>query len=93
VKVTASTGDGVNELWAAIETHHRYLETSGLFAKGRRDRLLREVESLTVEELRERVRSALGEAPNLAADLVERRTDPYRAAALLRGRAEGGERA
>ena len=87
VKVTASTGDGVGELWAAIEAHRGYLETSGLFAEGRRDRLLSEVESLTVEELRRRVRSLLEADGDLVVALVERRTDPYRAAALLMERA------
>jgi LAO/AO transport system kinase len=88
VKVAAATGDGLAELWAAMRSHRASIETSGQLAEGRRSRLLREVESLTVEELRDRVRSALEEAPGLAEDLVERRTDPYRAAALLRGRAE-----
>ena len=87
VKVVASTGDGVDELWAAIEAHRGYLEASGLFADGRRNRLLREVESLTVEELRERVRSLLEQDGDLAVALVERRTDPYRAAAMLMERA------
>jgi LAO/AO transport system kinase len=91
VKVAASTGDGIDELWAAMRGHRMHLERSGLLVEGRRARLLREVESLTVEELRARVHAALAEAPNLAADLIERRTDPYRAAALLRARAEDGE--
>ncbi len=89
VRVSASTGDGVDELWSAIEAHRVHLEASGLLLEGRRNRLLREVESLTLEGLRERVRSLLETDGELAGALVARRTDPYRAAALLMGRAQG----
>ena len=63
---------------------------SGELELGRRDRLLREVESLSLEKLRGRARELLGDGGSLAADLTERRTDPYRTAAILEERITGG---
>jgi LAO/AO transport system kinase len=87
VKTTATTGEGVADLWAAVAAHRVALEEGGRLHGGRRSRLLREVESLTVEELRERIHHLLIADAELADDLAERRTDPYRAAALLMERA------
>jgi len=87
VKTAATTGEGVADLWAAIAAHRVALEEGGRLQGGRRSRLLREVESLTVEELRERIRHLLIADAELADDLAGRRTDPYRAAALLTERA------
>jgi LAO/AO transport system kinase len=86
VTTTATEGVGVGDLWEAIESHRAYLETSGELERGRGARLLREVESLAVEGLRERATRLLEEDPSLAADLTERRTDPYRTAAILEER-------
>jgi LAO/AO transport system kinase len=90
MQTAAADGTGVEELWDAVERHRAHLEATGLLADGRRARLLREVESLTVEGLRGRVRSILEEDDDLAAALLERRTDPYRAAWLLMERATAG---
>lgn len=87
VATSAVTGAGLDELWAAMEAHRGHLEATGTLAEGRRARLLREVESLTVEELRGRVRDLLDGDDTLGADLAERRVDPYRAAGLLMDRA------
>jgi LAO/AO transport system kinase len=86
VTTAATEGVGIAELWDAIESHRAYLETSGELGRGRGTRLLREVESLAVEGLRERATRLLEEDPSLAADLTERRTDPYRTAAILEER-------
>ncbi|HET8525945.1 MAG TPA: methylmalonyl Co-A mutase-associated GTPase MeaB, partial [Actinomycetota bacterium] len=84
VVTTAATEEvGIAELWDAIESHRAYLEASGELERRRGTRLLREVESLAVEGLRERATRLLEEDPSLAADLTERRTDPYRTAAIL----------
>jgi LAO/AO transport system kinase len=90
VRATAAAGEGLDALWGAIEAHRAHLEATGLLARGRRERLLREVESLTVEELRERVRALLDADADLADALLERRTDPYLAASLLMERAAAG---
>jgi LAO/AO transport system kinase len=87
VRTAAATGDGVRELWTAMERHRADLRSSGRLAEGRRRRLLREVESLTAEELRGRIGRLLDEDPAMVAELTERRTDPYRAATLLAERA------
>ncbi len=89
VKTAAAAGEGIEELWAAVESHRRYLERTGELERGRRARLLREVESLTVEALRARVRTLLDEDAGLVEDVLERRTDPYRAAASLAERLGG----
>ena len=86
VTTTATVGAGTAELWDAIESHRAYLESSGELERGREARLLREAESLAVEGLRERATRLLVEDPSLAADLTERRTDPYRTAAILEER-------
>jgi LAO/AO transport system kinase len=83
VLTSATEGDGVDELWNVVEAHRGHLRDTGRLTLGRRERLLREVESLTVEELRARVRGSLDRDEALAGDLADRRIDPYRAAARL----------
>jgi LAO/AO transport system kinase len=83
VTTTATEGAGIAEVWDAIGSHRAYLESSRELERGRAARLLREVESLAVEGLRERATRLLVEDASLAADLTERRTDPYRTAAIL----------
>ncbi len=90
VPTTATEGAGIEALWAALESHRAHLEASGELERGRRDRLLREVESLSLEKLRGRARELLADDGSLAADLTERRTDPYRTAAILEERITGG---
>ncbi|GBC86468.1 putative GTPase [bacterium HR12] len=90
VKTAAAAGEGVEELWAAIAAHRRYLEETGELERGRRARLLREVESLALETLRARARALLDGNAELVDDVLERRTDPYRAAASLAERLGGG---
>ena len=56
VPTTATEGSGIDELWAALELHRAFLASSGELERGRRDRLLQEVESLSLEKLRARAR-------------------------------------
>lgn len=83
VTTTAVEGEGIAELWEAVDAHRQHLETTGALGRGRRARLLREVESLTAERLRGAIRELLHTDVSLADDLGERRIDPYRAAAIL----------
>jgi LAO/AO transport system kinase len=92
VKTAAVVPEGIEELWTAMRVHREHQEATGRLEESRRARLLREVESLTVEELRIRVRRTLAEAPTLAAELAERRVDPYRVAATLMERSGETER-
>jgi LAO/AO transport system kinase len=94
LRVAASLGEGVDEVWAAIQEHLSWAEASGAGggaprARPRpgRPRLLAEVGSLAAERFRLAVDAALAADPDLAADLAERRVDPYGAAAALARRA------
>jgi len=87
VATAAAEGRGVDDLWATAEAHRDALGSSGRLERARRDRLLREVEALTIEGLRSRVRNLLEADLGLATDLADRRIDPYRAAALVGERA------
>jgi LAO/AO transport system kinase len=83
VTTAATTAQGIDELWDAVSAHRAHLDASGGLARSRRDRLVREVEALAAERLRGRVASLLLLDTALAEDLLERRTDPYAAAAIL----------
>jgi LAO/AO transport system kinase len=83
VTTSAVEGEGIAELWEAVDEHRQHLETTGALERGRRARLLREVESLTAERLRGAIRELLDSDVSLVDDLAERRIDPYRAAAIL----------
>lgn len=90
VLTASATGDeGIDEVWHAIESHRAHLESSGALGVKRRGRLLREVEVLAAARFRVEIAHALEARPALADDLVERRTDPYGAAAMLVGLATG----
>jgi GTPase len=84
VKTSTVTGEGVDELWDAIQSHRKHQEESGALAEKRRKRIVEEVRSMVAFRLRERTAELLGgEADGLASDLSERRIDPYAAAASL----------
>jgi len=87
LSAAATLGDGVEELWDAIEEHEAWAQASGARDARRRARLLAEVESLAAERFRVAVASALEADVRLAGDLAERRVDPYGAAAALARRA------
>jgi LAO/AO transport system kinase len=83
ITATSTKREGVQEVWDAIEVHRDHLRDSGRLAERRRERLLREVEALAAERYRGLAAQALRADPQLASDLAERRTDPYRVAAIL----------
>ena len=88
---TATTEEGVGELWSTIEEHGRWAVASGGRDAKRRDRLLREVESLGAERLRLDLTRALNDDTDLVERLVSRAVDPYGAAEeLVRGVRDGG---
>ena len=74
---TAVDGDGVEDLWEAIESHRTHLAATGALDAKRRSRLLREVEALAAERFRSMATDALEADEALAGDLVDRRIDPY----------------
>jgi LAO/AO transport system kinase len=87
VRTSTVSGDGLDELWDAIEGHRVFGERSGELERKRRYRVLTEVQSMVAFRLGERAAALLdGEGAGrggLAADLAERRVDPYRAADIL----------
>jgi LAO/AO transport system kinase len=87
VRTSTQTHQGIDDLWDAIESHRKHLESSGRLEEKRRARLLHEVESMVAERLRARAASLLeqGALESLADDLVHRRIDPYSAADRLVG--------
>ncbi|HZN42357.1 MAG TPA: methylmalonyl Co-A mutase-associated GTPase MeaB [Actinomycetota bacterium] len=87
VLTSATTGEGIDEVWGAVREHRDQAEASGALAAKRRARLLREAESLAAERFRAAAARALDDDAALAEDLVERRVDPYAAAQELLRRA------
>ena len=86
VQTSAANGEGIDEMWDAIEDHRKHLESTGRGRELRTARLLAEVEQMVSERLRERVRAVARANRSLVEDLEERRVDPYRAVAMLVGR-------
>ena len=86
VKAVASSGDGIADLLAAIESHHEWLASSGELAARRRRRAACEVEAIALAAVRARFTSATGGALDAAAAEVSDGTlDPYAAADKLLG--------
>jgi GTPase len=85
VKTSTVSGGGVADLWEAVAAHRQHLESTGELAARRRRRILEEVESMVALRLRAKTAGLLddGEESKLAADLVARRLDPYRATEIL----------
>jgi LAO/AO transport system kinase len=82
-QTVATTRDGLDDLWRAIEDHGTWAVATGARDTKRRVRLLAEVESLVAERFRSAAAAAFANEPELGAAVVERRMDPYRAAAEL----------
>jgi LAO/AO transport system kinase len=87
LRTSTVNGEGIDEVWEAIESHRKHLEAGGELERKRRARLLREVEEMVSVRLKDRAASMLeqGAMEDLADDLVARRVDPYRAADILVG--------
>jgi LAO/AO transport system kinase len=78
ITTTAESGEGVDELVAAIDLHGTAIEASGELERRRVARLRAEVEAIVVERAAERARTALHEGTmsrELEGDLS--RVDPY----------------
>jgi LAO/AO transport system kinase len=83
VKTSAVTGEGMDELWDAIERHRKHQESAGVLEEKRRRRILEEVKSMVAFRLRERAAGALDVDVGLAEKLSARTLDPYQAAGIL----------
>jgi LAO/AO transport system kinase len=81
VKTSTTSGEGIDELWEAIQRHREHQESTGELEAKRGRRVLEEVKNMVAFRLREQVAGKVAE--ELAADLATRRMDPYRAAEIL----------
>jgi LAO/AO transport system kinase len=82
VKTVAARGEGVDEVLEAIDKHTAWMEQSGALRERRVRRAGDEIESIALEHLRSRMGDLRhGEGVDeLAAAVVDGRTDPYAAA-------------
>jgi LAO/AO transport system kinase len=84
VATTATTGDGVDDLWGAIERHRAHLTTTAALEPRRAARLQDELVRIVAALLHERALASGGpELEAIAADVAARRIDPWSAAAAL----------
>jgi LAO/AO transport system kinase len=88
LKTVASRGEGLDEVVEALEKHRGWLEETGGLRRRRLRRAADEVEAIAVTALRSRMgdlrsRQGVGGLDELAAEVVEGRTDPYAAADRL----------
>ncbi|MFJ4620391.1 methylmalonyl Co-A mutase-associated GTPase MeaB [Streptomyces sp. NPDC088812] len=92
VKTVAARAEGLDEVVEALEKHRAWMEERGVLAERRRARAAREVETIAVTALRERIGDLHGDRrlSTLAERIVAGELDPYRAAdELVAGLTEG----
>ena len=84
IETIATKGEGIDELWTAIEKHRAYQEEHGLLEARRRRRVEREIREIVAERFRHRVEiDAHDLLASLSDDVTARRLDPYAAADTL----------
>ncbi len=79
IATSAARQEGIDELWSAIESHRKYLTSTGRAAELAASRLKEETAEVAAEIARDRVRQALVEDPALAERLLREGT-PYNTA-------------
>ncbi|MFD3531314.1 methylmalonyl Co-A mutase-associated GTPase MeaB [Streptomyces sp. NPDC058664] len=81
VKTVAARGEGVDEVVEALEKHRAWMEEHGVLAERRRSRAAREVETIAVTALREKIGDLHGDRrlDALAERIVAGDLDPYAA--------------
>ncbi|MER5948206.1 methylmalonyl Co-A mutase-associated GTPase MeaB [Streptomyces sp. NPDC001904] len=82
VKTVAARGEGIDEVVEALEKHRAWMEEHGVLSERRVARASREVETIAVTALRERIGDLRGDRrlDALADRIVSGDLDPYRAA-------------
>ncbi|MFK8909020.1 methylmalonyl Co-A mutase-associated GTPase MeaB [Streptomyces sp. YS-3] len=82
VKTVAARSEGIEELVEALEKHRAWMEERGVLAERRLARASREVETIAVTALRERIGDLRGDRrlDALASRIVGGELDPYAAA-------------
>ncbi|MER7907600.1 MULTISPECIES: methylmalonyl Co-A mutase-associated GTPase MeaB [Streptomyces] len=92
VKTVAARGEGLDEVVEALEKHRAWMEECGVLAERRTARAAREVETIAVTTLRERIADLHGDRrlDALAERIVAGGLDPYAAADELVAGLTGG---
>jgi len=82
VKTVAARAEGIDEVVEALEKHRAWMEERDVLVERRRARAAREVETIAVTALRERIGDLHGDRrlSALAEKIVAGELDPYRAA-------------
>ena len=82
VATVGNTGEGVPQLWEAIEAHRAAIESSGELVKRRQFRLREELREIIARRLEQRAREiCTGDRwDGLQQDVIDRRLDPWSAA-------------
>ncbi|MBK9179242.1 MAG: methylmalonyl Co-A mutase-associated GTPase MeaB [Acidimicrobiales bacterium] len=84
VATVASTGEGVEALWEAVQAHRAAIEADGVLVERRRRRLREELVEIVGVRLERRARDLVEEGYGaLEAEVLARRTDPWSAADRL----------
>ncbi|MEW2524536.1 methylmalonyl Co-A mutase-associated GTPase MeaB [Streptomyces sp. NPDC047071] len=85
VKTVAARGEGTDEVVEALEKHRAWMEERGVLAARRVSRAAREIETIAVTALRERISDLHGDVRlgALAERIVAGELDPYAAADSL----------
>jgi LAO/AO transport system kinase len=87
IRTVATRGEGIDELWDAIEEHRAFQEQTGQLAQRREARLRDELRGIVLTRLREdaEARTSGEQFEKLVAQVAARELDPYAAAAELLG--------
>lgn len=82
VPSVATSGEGIDEVWQAIEDHRRHLESTGELARTRSRRLQLEFRRAMVDEFTAKAEAAAGERTlaALSGRVASREIDPWMAA-------------
>lgn len=82
VPAVASKGEGVADVWAAVQHHRRHLAETGMLERERRTRLTAEIREAVGHAIRRRLRSRLDDDAwdALIDEVAARRLDPWSAA-------------
>lgn len=85
VSISAASGDGIEDLAAAIGRHRDWLADTGQLAQRRRARAREEISAIAVDALRQRIGGLPGESrlDELTERVISGELDPYAAADAL----------
>lgn len=93
VQTIATKGEGVEDLWAAVEKHRAWQEETGVLEGRRRARTQREIKRIVAERYRRRLEEELTPLlSEITHEVAARRIDPYEAADLLMSELAGALR-